>query len=254
MTKHISWNLLVFTGFLWLHIFAMPSTADDQMCGPFSDGSYGYYFDCSLYPVTGCPPGYIQSGEMPMCCQYNWTPILIDLDERGIVLTSASDGVLFDIDGSGRRLKTAWISAASRSAWLVLDRDRNGSIGNGTELFGAYSPQPTPSTGSKNGFLALAVYDRTDQGGNGDGTIDSSDAIFARLRLWYDGNMDGVATMDELYTLRAQGITGISLDYKRSPFVDVYGNRFRYRAKVSRAKHAETSDRWAWDVYLTLAH
>ena len=135
----------------------------------------------------------------------------------------------------------------------MLDRNRNGTVDTGKELFGNFTFQTEPPAGvEKNGFRALAVYDKPEDGGNGDGTIDNRDAVFWKLRLWRDANHNGVSEASELLPLSEFGIESISLDYKESRHRDRYGNQFRYRAKIYGAKHQELG-RWAYDVYLLSA-
>ena len=175
------------------------------------------------------------------------TPIIIDVAGDGIELTDTDTGVRFDLNSNGIPELLSWTTADSDDGWLALDLDGNGSIDNGRELFGNYTPQS--STWNPNGFLALAEYDKAANGGNGDRIINKKDTVFALLRIWQDTNHNGLSELDELSSLRDLDVKSISLDFKGSRRTDNYLNVFRYRSKVESAKHAKIG-RWAWDVFL----
>jgi hypothetical protein len=211
--------------------------------------------DCSSggnFPGTGFQP--IEGGASELPERSCASPVLVDVSGDGFALTDAPGGVRFDLDADGAREGwLAWTVVGSDDAWLALDRDGDGLITSGRELFGNFTPQPDPPPGEeRNGFLALAEFDRPHNGGNGDGLVDARDAVFARLRLWLDSSHDGVSQPQELHTLAALDVVRLHLDYKESRRADGHGNRFRYRAKVDDARGAKAG-RWAWDVFLVAA-
>ncbi|XXF06919.1 calcium-binding protein [Pseudomonas sp. D2-3] len=135
-----------------------------------------------------------------------YDPLVLDLDGDGIETVSANSGVVFDFNGDGLKTGTGWIK--KDDGFLVLDRNGNGTIDNGSELFGI-------DTVKKNGQKANSGFDAlSDLDSNGDGVFDATDEAFADVRVWQDLNQDGIAQVGELKSLAEHGIAAINLGSK----------------------------------------
>ena len=122
----------------------------------------------------------------------NWVwprdPIILDLDGDGLETVGLASNVYFDHDGDGVLTKTGWVG--KDDALLVWDRNANGRIDTGAELFGDFTPLPN-GTLAPNGFAALAALDS-----NGDDTY-----LFGRSD-GQDTVIDGDTTAGNSDTLR----------------------------------------------------
>lgn len=147
-------------------------------------------------------------GDYYQGCDNHSSPLVLDLEGRGVSLGPTASGV-FDINGDGTRDTIAWVTSDA-TPFLVRDANGNGIVDGGHELFGNFTRDPAGprKTASPNGFMALAGFDD-----DGDGVIDRHDRVFSQLQLWFDRNHDGVTDPGELESLEARGVTSISLDY-----------------------------------------
>jgi hypothetical protein len=199
---------------------------------------------CNAYCWTTCVNNACPSGNP-------WCPILVDMENDGIHLTGLDDPVWFDIDADGDRDLMSWTDRSE--GLLVLDRNVNGLIDNGSELFGN-ATRLANGTQASNGYVALAEFDSWAFGGNGNGAIDPADSAFSSLRIWTDLNHDGNSQPEELQTLDAAGIRRIGLDYRQSRRRDRYGNEFRFLGTAWKDGHLGVAHPiLTWDVFFLVA-
>ena len=133
-------------------------------------------------------------------------PLILDLDGDGIEALGINTAapILFDHDADGVKTATGWIHGDD--GLLVLDRNGNGTIDSGLELFGDNTLLAGGGIAS-DGFEAIAELDEND-----DGKVDASDSAYASLRVWQDANGDGASQASELKTLSEAGIASIGVE------------------------------------------
>ena len=123
-------------------------------------------------------------------------PLIVDVNKNGkFDVTTIENGVNFSFTGT-RSQATAWLSG---DGFLFHDRNSNGVVDNGTELFGT-------DRSFNGGFTHLAHFDS-----DKNGVIDHKDDVYKSLFVWVDTNMDGVSTKDEVTTLLKVGVMNIDV-------------------------------------------
>jgi hypothetical protein len=226
-------------GTVWMN------TCDVPGCGyamPWQLGTGGPFRSSSdCIPQPPLPPSPRNPPEEVNGCPTS--PILINLGTGGYDLTGIEDPVSFDIDADGVVERLSWSARNAPLAFLALDRNGNGVVDDGAELFGNSTPLPSGQI-APDGFVALAPYDR-----NGDDVIDVHDPIWSALLLWTDRNHDGVSQREELQPIAASEIEGIELAHHEINRRDAHGNRLRYAGAVHIARGA----RICYDVFFRLA-
>ena len=133
------------------------------------------------------------------------SPLVVDLDGDGIETLGSGVGIYFDHDNNGFSEDTGWVG--KDDGLLVRDINGNGQIDNGTELFGNNTLLSNGEK-AKNGFEALKELDS-----NNDNVFDQNDAAWNEVKVWKDGNSNGVVDDGELLTMEQAGITGVDLNY-----------------------------------------
>lgn len=147
-------------------------------------------------------------------CQCN-TPLVLSFD-NGPVTFTAQAGAAFDLSRAGICHASDW--PTSVTPWLVMDRDNDGVIRDGGELFGS-ATRLNNGTFAKNGFEALRELD-ADQ----NGVFDAQDPAFASVRIWSDRNLNRESEANELTSLEQAGVRSIDLHDVRAMRCDARGN------------------------------
>jgi hypothetical protein len=180
-----------------------------------------------VYSAQSCMPVHEQVQVPKENC-----PVLLDLAQDGFRLSGLTPAVSFDIDADGVPDRISWTRADGDDAFLCLDRNQNGIIDNGSELFGYVTPLLSGKP-AKIGYRALAELDQSRMGGNGDGRVDASDSMFSSLCAWIDKNRNGTSEPSELFSLDQVGVASLNYGYEVIHLVDPFGNLFRYKSEVS---------------------
>jgi hypothetical protein len=211
------------------------TTAGECKLGETRDCGFGEEMQismgCSL-DANGIPSWNVEDCNTPLVLSFG------DELEFAAAPASAAD---FDIHGgAGVCTRADWPSAAT--PWLALDRDRNGSIDGGHELFGS-GTRLSAGTGAPNGFAALAELDS-----DADGKITAADARWSELVLWADHDGDRRSTAWEALPLASFEIVEIELAYDNRRECDAAGNcgreraRFVYRTATGGERSGEVID------------
>ena len=165
------------------------------------------------------------------------TPLVLDLDGNGVGTQPAGQGAVFDLTGTGTATPVGWV--AGGDGLLAMDRNGDGRIGDGRELFGTVTPLPDGRPAG-NGYAALAALDA-----NGDNRVDAVDPAFAELRVWIDANHNGVSDPGELRSLVSAGIASLSLEHVAADRQD-HGNTVGLvgHYTTTDGRSAEMADIW----------
>ena len=131
-------------------------------------------------------------------------PLVLDLNGDGLHTLSLEEGVYYDYLSDGFDRKTGWLS--EEDGFLVYDKNQNGIVDNGSELFGN-TAQKEDGSYYGTGLEMLKAMDS-----NQDGVIDSKDDIWSQLAVWQDKNSDGISQKEEMLSMDSLGITQFSLE------------------------------------------
>ena len=177
-------------------------------------GGYSFFRDWFSNSLKGIQDFFNSATAAP---PVRVDPLIFDLNGDGIKTTSLDQSrAYFDLDNNGFAERTAWVDASD--GLLVLDRNNDGQITSGQELFG---DQTLLANGARaaSGFEALKEFD-----GNRDGRIDIKDEVYAKLKIWRDLNGDGISQAEELKGLGEYNIASISLSSTSSNASDAMNN------------------------------
>lgn len=229
------------------------TTADGETGTQFCilEGRVEIWTECSTEPPE-CEPGEgYDMGCIGEICywdgealtRYSWsepdcnTPLVLDFEGTGIEFSPAS-AAAFDLSSNGTCMSTDWPTAP----WLALDRDGDGFIRDGSELFGNATAMASGRQ-AEHGFAALAELDS-----NRDGKITAADERFDELVIWTDLDGDRIGAYAELHPLSELSLVSIDLGFETRRSCDAQGNcgfersSFEYRTGAGQVRLGEVVD------------
>ncbi|HAD9381739.1 TPA: hypothetical protein IAU40_004437, partial [Salmonella enterica subsp. enterica serovar Albany] len=188
----------------------------------------------SLFPGFFGPPG----GPSKDKAENTFSPLILDLDGDGVETLPLSSNVFFDHDGNKYAENTGWV--APDDGLLVMDRNGDGLIDTGRELFGNNTLLENGKR-AENGYEALRELDK-----NGDGVLDNRDAAWQHIRVWRDTNSNGKVDAGELLTLDEAGVASIGTSWISSSYVDGQNNAHKQTGTFTftDGKKGQSSDVW----------
>lgn len=152
------------------------------------------------------------------------TPIIMATGQRADYrLTPARDGVFFDLDADGIAEKVAWTLPDAEVAFLAIDRNGDGQITSGRELFGNHTHPD-----AADGFAALILLTKEANNGIALASVSADDPLYERLLLWTDRNHNGISEVAELQPV-SDVFSDVGLGYEDHCRPDGNGNTYLSR-------------------------
>jgi hypothetical protein len=179
------------------------------------------------------------------------SPIILDFAADGFDLTGFDVPVNFDINADGLLETVGWTSGSSRrdDGFLAFDRNENGEVDDGSELFGDATPMGDAT--APHGYEALFALDQL---GNGNGWIEAGDPVYRKLRVWFDGNHNGISEPNELNSLAGLGVIAIEVEpYALGTEHDEHGNYPRYLGRAIVRRNGKEVLIPTADIYFVVA-
>jgi hypothetical protein len=209
---------------------AQPGQTRSVLSGDCATADANWYTTAEFnrdHPPPQDPPPRPRDETSADGCGDDCSPIIINFEHGGYRLTGGNAPVRFAMNPNSAPTLIGWTEAGADEAFLWLDRNHNGTVTSGAELFGNFTPLSSGGF-AKNGFEALREFDS-----DNDGVIDSRDLIWPQLLLWRDVNHNGISEPSEITSVAGSDVVAVDLHYHWSGKHDEWVNTFRYESLVT---------------------
>jgi hypothetical protein len=189
----------------------------------------------SLYNQFNEQFGNASTAETQKRCDKRVSPLIVSMgsETRGIKLTAPLDGIQFDILGQNSfprahdKKQISWFTPEVQEYYFIVLPGKDGKVLGIDQMFGDNTKGPDGNFAA-NGYAALAKYDS-----DRDNLITDEDEVYGDLRLWLDSDRNGIAELNEIFTLKEKGVILIDLHYDQNyKEVDPYGNQTLMKSVV----------------------